>query len=65
MESVKNYNLRQDREYLEYCNNCISNGIEPTKQSRYFAKISVNYGFIVETQCNGIVWKKRKKDFIQ
>lgn len=56
--SVKEYNKIQNREFSNYCQKCRDNNIEPTKQERYFPTIKVNYGFVVEIQSNGLVWKK-------
>ena len=61
--STKQFNKNQDIEYKKYCDNCISNRIEPEKQSRYFPKIGVNYGYVYTNNFNEIYWKKRKKDF--
>jgi hypothetical protein len=61
--SAREYNAKQKSGYLEYCDKCKDNNITPTQQNRYFQPLSVNYGFVVETQCNGLVWKKNKKDF--
>jgi len=61
--SVKKYNENQLKEYKIYCAECLENGVEPRGQNRYHAPIDVNYGFVVEQQCNGIMWKKNKKDF--
>ena len=61
--SVKKYKELQDIRYKEYCDKCISNGVNPEPQSKYFFKPSVNYGYIMEGACNSIIWKKRKRDF--
>ena len=61
--SVKKYNKLQDQKYFEYYLECKINNIEPAPQNRYFKKIDVNYGFVLEGACNSITWKKNKKDF--
>jgi hypothetical protein len=61
--STIKFNKQQDTEYKEYCNACKGNNIEPTKQERYFSKLSVNYGYVFKNNFGEIFWKKRKQDF--
>jgi hypothetical protein len=60
---VKKYNEQQSEEFKKYVTACKKNNVEPEPQKRYFALIPVNYGYILETPCNGLIWKRTKKAF--
>lgn len=60
---VTKFNELQNESYIEYCQKCTQNGIQPEPQSRYFPIVPVKYGYVICNQFGEIHWKKRKKDF--
>jgi hypothetical protein len=61
--SAIEFNEMRNKEYADYCEKCIKNGVEPAKQSTYFPTIPVKYGFVRFNSFGEYAWKKRKKDF--
>jgi len=61
--SVLKYNNRQDQQYQAYIRACKSSKLIPAPQTRYFPKVAVKYGYVIEGQCNALIWRRKKSDF--
>ena len=60
--TVKQYNEEQDKQYLEYCDKCKANGVNPEPFSRYFQKFNYKTGYGLPGKYPK--YARRKKDLI-
>jgi len=60
--STKEFIRMQDANYAEYVAKCNANNVQPEKQSRYFPKPAVKYGYVRFNSHGEYAWNRLKRN---